>query len=751
MLELLESIPNGVSPSFVKSYTHQLVKAIHWCHKNDIIHRDIKPENLLISSNNVLKLCDFGFARTISTSQNFESGSGPSIAPPGQTCLPRSGFSSNGQYFHGPQSVTNPVYTDYVATRWYRAPELLLGSTQYGKAVDIWSIGCIMGELIDGQPLFPGESEIDQLYTIQRVLGPLPPEQKKMFVKNPRFVGLKFPDMNQPETLARKYGKKLTPEMHAFMADVLHMDSSQRITSEGCLAHIYFSTPNHSMNSDHNSSSERPQNSADLSTCESSRPHSPSLNLQNAKYLKSGHPSVNSGSKVSTQAISPKGFNPLCKLEVLSTLGEEDVVKNSRLSEQNHPSKSLKFASSKGERTKLTSHSSTGGYSSPLPTTHPYPHPMLSGSDFARPINSSVEDVSEPGTQAHNYQIHKNSSSKYSAEGSPSAEPPLSSHSGMAAHQSDDAEMAQTSPYASSYIPGPTKGSKLKIAKSSKAKCLLPANNVDFGDDNHCALVARKMTKTPQKHHHAYGTLGASNSPFSHGINHSSSTNSQESGLSRAASKLSFRNHNSDLGFIQPSVSFSNKDPYKCASPVPSSRHFAAIGPGDFRNREHRDFPTEGLIPNVNYFASTSPMVGYPASMSSHENFRGGESSSSSIPNTPTSNLSLPFGGPQSIAGVKWGQSQPIKKKKKSIFAAASNATTQKYNHFIESAFSNCLFNSNSASPVATQVHGGLNVHHMNFDSKQIPPRGTTLLNYTNHSHVNNNNPNHNHSCADGT
>lgn len=68
--------------------------------------------------------------------------------------------------------------TDYVATRWYRAPELLLGDTGYGKSVDLWAIGCIMGELIDGQPLFPGESEIDQLYVIQKVLGPLTQEQR---------------------------------------------------------------------------------------------------------------------------------------------------------------------------------------------------------------------------------------------------------------------------------------------------------------------------------------------------------------------------------------------------------------------------------------------------------------------------------------------------------------------------------------------------------------------------------------------
>ncbi len=70
---------------------------------------------------------------------------------------------------------------------------LLLGSCRapYGKAVDMWSVGCILGELSDGQPLFPGESEIDQLFTIQKVLGPLPPEQMKLFYNNPRFAGLR--------------------------------------------------------------------------------------------------------------------------------------------------------------------------------------------------------------------------------------------------------------------------------------------------------------------------------------------------------------------------------------------------------------------------------------------------------------------------------------------------------------------------------------------------------------------------------
>lgn len=111
LLEVLEEHPSGVSSHCVRTYIFQLVNALHWCHTHNVIHRDIKPENLLIQSKagepGTLKLCDFGFART----------------------LPPAG-----------QSVT-----EYVSTRWYRAPELLLGSKNYGFQVDIWAIGCIMG------------------------------------------------------------------------------------------------------------------------------------------------------------------------------------------------------------------------------------------------------------------------------------------------------------------------------------------------------------------------------------------------------------------------------------------------------------------------------------------------------------------------------------------------------------------------------------------------------------------------------
>lgn len=151
-----------------------------------------------------MKLCDFGFAR----------------------CLPKE----------------RRMYdlTDYVATRWYRSPELLLGDTKYGIEVDYWAIGCIMGELCDGQPLFPGDSEIDMLYLIQKVMGELTPEQNEMFSKNPRFLGLKFPDVSKPETLEKKYIGKMSKKALSFMNGLLHMNPSERLKGIKALTHPYF-------------------------------------------------------------------------------------------------------------------------------------------------------------------------------------------------------------------------------------------------------------------------------------------------------------------------------------------------------------------------------------------------------------------------------------------------------------------------------------------------------------------------------
>ncbi len=138
LLEVLEESPNGLSPKLIRSFIFQMCKAVSYLHKNNMIHRDVKPENLLIDEKMNLKLCDFGFARKIKLDKK-----------------------NNNQ----------DSMTDYVATRWYRAPEILLGSTRYGVQADMWSMGCIFGELLGGKPMFPGTSTLSQINKVLEVTG----------------------------------------------------------------------------------------------------------------------------------------------------------------------------------------------------------------------------------------------------------------------------------------------------------------------------------------------------------------------------------------------------------------------------------------------------------------------------------------------------------------------------------------------------------------------------------------------------
>nr|CAD7438224.1 unnamed protein product [Timema bartmani] len=119
--------------SLVKSYTFQLLSAISFCHAHKVLHRDLKPQNLLIDHTGYIKLADFGLAR---------------------------GF-----------GIPVRTYTHEVVTLWYRAPEILLGAKFYTTSVDIWSLGCIFAEMMTKRALFPGDSEIDQLFRIFRTLG----------------------------------------------------------------------------------------------------------------------------------------------------------------------------------------------------------------------------------------------------------------------------------------------------------------------------------------------------------------------------------------------------------------------------------------------------------------------------------------------------------------------------------------------------------------------------------------------------
>lgn len=122
--------PGGLPVEQIKIILFQILRAIEFLHKQRILHRDIKPENLLLSRNGIVKLCDFGFARGIREDPKYN-------------------------------------YTDYVSTRWYRAPELLVGDAAYSSSIDLWALGCIFAEMFNGVPLFPGDSD---LHTLQLII-----------------------------------------------------------------------------------------------------------------------------------------------------------------------------------------------------------------------------------------------------------------------------------------------------------------------------------------------------------------------------------------------------------------------------------------------------------------------------------------------------------------------------------------------------------------------------------------------------
>ncbi|XP_068081142.1 cyclin-dependent kinase 2 isoform X4 [Anabrus simplex] len=131
--KFLDTTMNELSEMLVKSYLHQLLNGISYCHAHRVLHRDLKPQNLLIDNQGYIKIADFGLARAF--------------------------------------GLPVRTYTHEVVTLWYRAPEILLGSKFYSTAVDIWSLGCIFAEMLTRRALFPGDSEIDQLFRIFRTLG----------------------------------------------------------------------------------------------------------------------------------------------------------------------------------------------------------------------------------------------------------------------------------------------------------------------------------------------------------------------------------------------------------------------------------------------------------------------------------------------------------------------------------------------------------------------------------------------------
>ncbi|XP_032666256.1 cyclin-dependent kinase 20 [Odontomachus brunneus] len=199
--EVLKDANVTLTLSQIKTYMKMLLEGIAYVHGKNIIHRDLKPANLLINGKGILKIADFGLSRLM-----WPDGTKP--------------------------------YSHQVATRWYRAPELLFGSQYYSSAIDMWSIGCIFGEMFNTSPLFPGETDIEQLAIVLKYLGSPTSESWPELTTLPDYNKITFP-----------YHKGITwesiiqdaqPEAIDLIRHILIYNSSERLTADQALCHVYF-------------------------------------------------------------------------------------------------------------------------------------------------------------------------------------------------------------------------------------------------------------------------------------------------------------------------------------------------------------------------------------------------------------------------------------------------------------------------------------------------------------------------------
>ncbi|XP_018899968.1 glycogen synthase kinase-3 beta isoform X2 [Bemisia tabaci] len=185
--------------SFIKLYMYQLFRSLAYIHALGICHRDIKPQNLLLDpETGVLKLCDFGSAKHL---------------------------------------IKGEPNVSYICSRYYRAPELIFGAIDYTTKIDVWSAGCVLAELLLGQPIFPGDSGVDQLVEIIKVLGT--PSKEEIHMMNPNYTEFKFPQIKS-HPWQKVFRVRTPPEAIDLVSRLLEYTPHVRISPLQACAHAFF-------------------------------------------------------------------------------------------------------------------------------------------------------------------------------------------------------------------------------------------------------------------------------------------------------------------------------------------------------------------------------------------------------------------------------------------------------------------------------------------------------------------------------
>ncbi|KAJ2988290.1 hypothetical protein NUW54_g9160 [Trametes sanguinea] len=210
---LLENERVKLSPSQIKLYMKQLLEGTEYMHRNHILHRDMKAANLLISNDGCLKIADFGLARAFD----------PDIVRHKEDVRGR-----------------ERKYTNCVVTRWYRPPELLLGARQYGGEVDMWGVGCVLGEMFFRKPILPGASDLDQLDKIWKLCGSPSLQNWPEYDSLPGCEGVKAFGY-YPRRLRQTY-ESIGPETVDLLDKLLVCNPRERLTASQALDHDYFWT-----------------------------------------------------------------------------------------------------------------------------------------------------------------------------------------------------------------------------------------------------------------------------------------------------------------------------------------------------------------------------------------------------------------------------------------------------------------------------------------------------------------------------